>query len=46
MDQPSGGTVRGKYMDVYRRQRDGTWKVIATIYNTDEPDEVDSKRGS
>ena len=40
MDQPSGGgmaTVQGKYLDVYRRQRDGSWKVIATMYNTDKP---------
>jgi len=40
MDQPSGGgttKVKGKYMDVYRRQRDGSWKIIATMYNTDEP---------
>ena len=38
MDQPSGsGTakVKGKYLDVYRRQRDGSWKIIATMYNTD-----------
>jgi uncharacterized protein (TIGR02246 family) len=40
MDQPSGdGTarVKGKYLDVYRRQRDGSWKIIATMYNADEP---------
>ena len=40
MDQPSdGGTakVKGKYLDVYRRQRDGSWKIIATMYNTDKP---------
>jgi ketosteroid isomerase-like protein len=40
MDQPSGGgtaKVKGKYLDVYRRQRDGSWKIIATMYNTDEP---------
>jgi len=40
MDRPSaGGTakVKGKYLDVYRRQGDGSWKIIATMYNTDEP---------
>ena len=40
MDQPSGGgtvRVRGKYMDVYRHQRDGSWKIIATMYNADKP---------
>jgi ketosteroid isomerase-like protein len=40
MDQPSAdGTarVKGKYMDVYRRQKDGSWKIIATMYNTDAP---------
>jgi ketosteroid isomerase-like protein len=40
MDQPSGGgtvKVKGKYLDVYRRQRDGCWKIIATMYNTDKP---------
>ncbi len=40
MDQPSGGgtaKVKGKYLDVYQRQRDGSWKIIATMYNTDKP---------
>jgi len=40
MDQPSGGgtaNVKGKYLDVYRRQGDGSWKIIATMYNTDKP---------
>jgi uncharacterized protein (TIGR02246 family) len=40
MDRPSGsGTakVKGKYVDIYRRQRDGSWKIIATMYNTDKP---------
>jgi uncharacterized protein (TIGR02246 family) len=39
MDQPSGSgvtKVKGKYLDVYRRQRDGSWKIIATMYNRDE----------
>jgi ketosteroid isomerase-like protein len=40
MSQPSGDgrvNVKGKYLDVYRRQKDGGWKIIATMYNTDEP---------
>jgi ketosteroid isomerase-like protein len=40
MDQRSdGGTakVKGKYLDVYQRQRDGGWKIVATMYNTDKP---------
>ena len=40
MDQPSGsGTtrVKGKYLDVYQRQRDGSWKIIANMYNSDKP---------
>ena len=40
MDQPSDGgmiKVKGKYLDVYQRQKDGSWKIIATSYNTDKP---------
>ena len=40
MDQPSDGgmvRVKGKYLDVYQRQKDGSWKIIATSYNTDKP---------
>jgi ketosteroid isomerase-like protein len=40
MDQPSGdGTVKvkGKYIDVYQRQKDGSWKIVATCYNADAP---------
>ena len=40
MDQPAGGgTARaaGKYLDIYRRQKDGSWKIIATSYNPDKP---------
>jgi len=40
MTQPSGGgrvNVKGKYVDVYRRQKDGSWKIIATMYNADKP---------
>ena len=40
MDQPSDAgmvKVKGKYVDVYRRQKDGSWKIIATMYNTDKP---------
>jgi uncharacterized protein (TIGR02246 family) len=40
MDQPAGGAaarVAGKYLDIYRRQKDGSWKIIATSYNPDKP---------
>jgi len=40
MDQPSGnGTarVKGKYLDLYRRQKNGSWEIFATMYNTDKP---------
>ena len=34
----SGTTkVKGKYLDVYRRQADGSWKIIATAANMDAP---------
>ena len=39
MDQPSDDgmvKVKGKYLDVYQRQKDGRWKIIATSYNTDK----------
>lgn len=29
--------VAGKYVDIYRRADDGSWKVHLTIYNMDEP---------
>jgi len=38
MDQRTAkGTtkVTGKYMDIYRRQKDGSWKIIATMFNSD-----------
>ena len=30
-------TERGKWITVWRRQADGTWRVAADIYNTDAP---------
>jgi len=29
--------LKGKYVDVYRRETDGAWKIIATMFNPDEP---------
>ena len=29
--------VAGKYVDIYRRGEDGSWKVHLTIFNMDEP---------
>jgi ketosteroid isomerase-like protein len=30
-------TDRGKYVTVWKKQADGTWKVVADIYNSDLP---------
>jgi ketosteroid isomerase-like protein len=27
----------GKFVEIFRRQQDGTWKVYLTIYNSDKP---------
>jgi ketosteroid isomerase-like protein len=27
----------GKFVEIFRRQKDGTWKVYLTIYNSDKP---------
>jgi ketosteroid isomerase-like protein len=40
MDQPSASgmvRVKGKYLDLYRRRKDGGWEIFATMYNTDQP---------
>jgi uncharacterized protein (TIGR02246 family) len=40
MDIPTGNGTRrekGKYIDIYEKQKDGSWKVAATIYNSDLP---------
>jgi uncharacterized protein (TIGR02246 family) len=29
--------VKGKFLDVYKRQGDGSWKIQATMFNSDEP---------
>jgi uncharacterized protein (TIGR02246 family) len=28
---------QGKFVEIFRRQSDGTWKVYLTIYNSDKP---------
>jgi ketosteroid isomerase-like protein len=28
---------QGKFVEILRRQQDGTWKVYLTIYNSDKP---------
>jgi ketosteroid isomerase-like protein len=30
-------TVKGKYVRVYKKQADGSWKVVAEIANEDAP---------
>ena len=30
-------TDRGKYLEVWRKQSDGSWKMIAESFNSDEP---------
>lgn len=36
---PNGTIIRdqGKYMDVARRQTDGSWKYVADMFNSDQP---------
>jgi len=39
LSPPGGGTIsdKGKYVVVYRRQPDGTWKAVADIFNSSQP---------
>ena len=39
MTGPQGSPVtdRGKYVDVWKKQADGAWKVVADIFNSDMP---------
>jgi ketosteroid isomerase-like protein len=39
LSPPGSGTIsdNGKYVVVYRRQPDGTWKAIADIFNSSRP---------
>jgi hypothetical protein len=30
-------TEQGKYVEVWKKQADGKWKVVADIFNTDAP---------
>ena len=39
-DVPVGGSTErkmGKYVDIYKRDADGTWHIQLTIWNMDEP---------
>jgi uncharacterized protein (TIGR02246 family) len=40
MDIPTGAGIhreKGKFVDIYKRQDDGSWKIQVTIYNSDLP---------
>ena len=39
MSGPEGKPVtdRGKYVTVWKKQPDGTWKIVADIWNSDQP---------
>jgi ketosteroid isomerase-like protein len=39
LNDPSGKTVndRGKYLEVWKKQADGTWKCVADAWNSDLP---------
>jgi uncharacterized protein (TIGR02246 family) len=39
MTDASGRSVKdhGKYVEIFRKQADGTWKVVADIWNSDLP---------
>jgi len=39
MNDPAGNPVadRGKYVTVWKKQADGSWKVVADIFNSDLP---------
>lgn len=42
----SGKTVKdnGKYVEIFKKQTDGTWKVIVDIWNSDLPTEPAEKK--
>ena len=33
----TAGTERGKWVSIWKKQTDGSWKVAVEIYNTDAP---------
>ena len=45
MNDPKGKPMeeKGKYLTVYRKQADGTWKAIADTFNSDAPPPAPAK---
>ncbi len=37
VDAPTGEGITGKFVDIYKRQADGSWKIHVTIHTSDTP---------
>jgi ketosteroid isomerase-like protein len=46
LNDPTGTPVndRGKYIEVWKKQADGTWKCVADIWNSDLPASAPSEK--
>jgi ketosteroid isomerase-like protein len=46
MNDASGKSVKdhGKYVEIFKKQADGTWKVVADIWNSDLPAPAPSEK--
>jgi ketosteroid isomerase-like protein len=45
MTDPTGTSVndRGKYLEVWKKQADGTWKCVMDMWNSDLPLRAEKK---